>query len=179
VTGSFTGTGGSCTAGGVTVEVEGNASSKKFVCNGTNGSGGGGEPELPNFLPAEQSETGTWAIASGESAEEAGGGREEKEFAVDPISFNIPLESQVTGQEILKEGQTGPHCHGSEATPTADPGFLCFYTGVAFGAAPESLYEPGGLTASVNTGAGVVLAGRVEPRTFAWGTWAVTAPEEP
>jgi hypothetical protein len=165
-----------CSEGGVTVK---SASPETAICNGAGGSGGG----YPNFLPKGKTEAGTWALAVGESEESAGGGRESVESGVASFSFNIPLEPPALGAElfhteILKEFQTGPHCSGGTDNPTADPGFLCIYTGEAIGPGAEALFHPGGLTPVLKSTSGAILFAVVAPHTYAYGSWALTAEEE-
>ncbi len=109
--------GANCAAGGTKVEVEGNAASKKYVCNGKDGSGGGG-----GTLQPEETETGTfWFLGNGAT----------EQFS--PISFPIPLSAAAAASikaahfSTEEEGAFKPECPGTINDPKAEPGALCFY----------------------------------------------------
>ncbi len=177
--------GAKCPAGGYKLT---SASGTQYVCNGTNGSGGGGEPELPEALPSEQTETGTWVLHQIVPLTAAPGGFGEFHFL--PISFPIPLEAALGSSEVhyvkpdgTEGGSPSAKCHGTAAVPLADPGNLCVYaaseTGVKFTGSPT---RPDG---SESEGAGragaTMLIGCTQLETepsecFVYGTWAVTAP---
>jgi hypothetical protein len=113
--------------------------------------------------------------------------------AVGVISFTIPLEAALGGEEVhyLKyEQKAAGHCEGSFEKPTAEPGNLCVYE------APGPQNEEVGLVASdyssvgkgesgaLKTGA-IVFAVPANPTdsgikheesVFTSGSWAVTAP---
>jgi len=68
--------GANCAEGGTKVEVEGNAASKKYVCNGSPWTAGG-------TLPPGETETGVWSLVVSPTTEFV--------EAPVPISFPIPL----------------------------------------------------------------------------------------
>lgn len=157
-----TATVGECSAGGATVQVEGEASTKKHVCNGVSG--------FTETLPAGKTETGTYGGAAPAAA-------------VTPISFNIPLAIAPTGAhyiDLVGEEHTGQepahaptHCLGTVEEPTAPPGEVCLYGVVeqsagwtGFAGFPE-----------VHKSGVVALFSASEPSAsaFVTGTWAVTA----
>jgi hypothetical protein len=174
--------GANCAEGGTKVEVEGNAASKKYVCNGTSGTGGG----FPETLPAGKTETGTWSLSV----------PPQTSFfeAVVPISFPIPLSEAgeafyFNGTQVEEEEFGTSGCHWELFNPSAEPeapeDTLCVFA-EPFGVHEDeqvikALGEPleegiyGASGAKViftkleeNTGEGEKMA--------ASGTWAVTAP---
>lgn len=178
-------TGGECSTGGITVEVEGSGTHKK-VCNGAEGQQG--EPGEPGVihpgetLPPGATETGSWAMLLDSS------GR-----AVVPISFPIPLAGELGFANVLKEGVGGtpdPECDNgvgpapSAANPEADPGFLCVFAIDPDGGGAEAGFSPtfikkaavgGGITqigASTSGAALEVFGGTADAEGR--GTWAVT-----
>jgi Collagen triple helix repeat (20 copies) len=164
---------GECEEGGATVEVEGEASTKKAVCNGLNGSGGGGE--FPNFLPPEKTEEGAWSLTAVPTSE-----TEAEDFST--ISFGLPLETAPTYNLVPEETSGGANCPGTAAQPQAAPGNLCVYVELA--TSEEATPKPAGGGGSLFTGAhtyGAFLGtpAGVAQGEFALGTWAVTAPAAP
>jgi hypothetical protein len=164
---------GNCVGvGGTKVEVEGNAASKKFVCNGEEGSpwtAGG-------TLPPGETETGVWGSAMGGLTKT---GAEEVQI---PFSFPIPLPAAGQAVRLSEEetelGAGTSGCTGTVEQPTAPPGFLCVYT------AHEANEELNPLPFSLAGEVGYLPAGTVlrfqitgEPaRVDMNGSWAVTAP---
>jgi hypothetical protein len=167
---------GSNPTGGVTVEVEGSASSKKKVCNGKEGSpwtAGG-------TLPSEKTETGTWAAGNLPTVA--------TEY-VTPVSFPIPLAAGIAeaDTEVIAEGGSPTaNCPGTPANPQAAAGKFCLYVTIAFNLetfAPvtfaPTLIQAGTspLSPAIGVGkSGGVLSYSLAPQVIAYGTWAVTAP---
>jgi hypothetical protein len=83
--------GANCEKGGTKVEVEGNAASKKYVCNGKEGS----PWTASGTLPSGQTETGAWGIHVTLPETEA---NHSEGFDI-PISFSIPLATELTEPE--------------------------------------------------------------------------------
>jgi hypothetical protein len=158
------------TAGGKTVEVAGEPSTKQDICNGTNGTNG--QTGFTETLPPGKTETGAWAGTVG--SEEVG-------YA--GIPFAIPLAEATVPSTVVESG-TGPvgsGCDGGTAAiPTAEPGHLCVYlTEAPFGPlAGIGVASAGANSAgeASSTGASVLLLGTAG--LAAVGTYAVTA-EEP
>jgi hypothetical protein len=140
------GPGEECEEGGTTVEVEGSAGSKKYVCNGSPWTAGG-------TLPSEQTLKGDWSLlgnASGYELEfeegkehlseevklQEGGGK----LIGNSVSFVLPLAVAPTRHYINANGKepflnsssviaerSQPACPGNKAEPAAEPGNLCVY----------------------------------------------------
>jgi hypothetical protein len=181
---------GNCVGvGGTKVEVEGNAASKKFVCNGSPWTAGG-------TLPPGETETGVWG---GAFAPLAQAGALEMQI---PISFPIPLPGsgsafiftleQMENEEFGKtgglenegcvvgtEGCVDTGCEGTVEHPTAPAGVLCVYTAHEENeklASPFFAFnfESGGF---LPTGTLIHFFIQGEPARFDMnGSWAVTAP---
>ena len=155
--------GANCKAGGTKVEVEGNAASKKYVCNGQTG--------FTATLPSGATETGVWATGTNDGA------------SIIPLSFNIPLATApeflryVTEAGLERYLAPGPeikevtpeHCLGTAEEPKAEAGYVCVY----------ALEEEGtfSVTAAfrklLKTGATFFFS--TEAGKHSIGTWAVTA----
>ncbi len=175
---------------GATVEVAGEPATKKYVCDGEEGTQGPeGSPWTDGgTLPVGATETGTWVGGKVGGALDAS------------ISFTIPLEEALedaevhyinpAGEEVrieLEEEEeqlvfsTSTTCLGSVANPTAVSGNLCVYTKENNNPTTnsEDIFAPvstfgGGFQ---NGGAGVSGAIlRVGPSETlrGFGTWAVT-----
>jgi Collagen triple helix repeat (20 copies) len=165
--------------GGATVQVAGEPSTKKHVCNGTDGTSG-----FTKTLPPGETETGAWTISAYNIP------KEKEVYA--PISFSIPLEEGAEGtsyfltlEEIQNEDGEGwdEGCTGSVNDPIAPEGVLCVYAleertheavaaGLLFGEGGGFGYRTTGSTLEAFAfEAGAEYVGR--------GTWAVTAPEAP
>ena len=132
-----------------------------------------GQPWVPEgTLPELATETGTWGGIS------EGGG-----FLVMPVSFTVPL---AAAPEAIYVGEAGSvaGCPGVvEGIPTASEGKLCIY------ASDELIGPPsfeGTLTATGESeleagtsNSGAILQFACAGTCFAYGSWAVTAPEAP
>jgi hypothetical protein len=157
---------------------------------GTTGSTGTTGPEgspwaVGNKLPSGATETGTWADhgskTNGEQVDVA-------------ISFTLRVENannEAPQGEFLYAGQTGAHCKGTAAAPTAPSGYLCIYDALEekpLGGATEGTAKFNGFSnAEHEFGAGVGKEGTIAefetinigtslfPFAAAEGTWAVTA----
>lgn len=161
-------TGAECESGGATVQIEGEPTTKKAVCNGQSG--------FTSTLPTGKTETGTWGGVFSEGP------------VIEPISFPIPLEEApdpvfVGPSAEEREDGEDEGCLGLESngTPTAEPGKLCVYLQENLGSgltttalfldptAPSQFAEgaaPSGTAVSVECTANPCLA---------LGVWAVTA----
>jgi hypothetical protein len=160
----------------VSVQVAGDTSTRKEICNGEDG-----ETGFTETLPSGKTETGAWAGTV-------------YELGPVPISFDIPLAAPISEADtnVIPEGGAPPaECENSGhpgaasvENPEAKPGFLCVYVE----AAPTSEVigiQPPGFDAGVahdgtgTTGAFVILERLSTPGELhgkARGTWAVTAP---
>jgi len=168
----FTGSAGSCSAGGTEFKA---ANGTTFACNGKDGKEPPWEkppkepPTWPSTLPSGRTETGTWGFAS----------HAEGSVRV-PISFPVPTNGLlqptlgVGPVEFLEPEEEDPidahpNCLGAVDEPKAKPGFLCVYA--------ETLEVPLTGNGPVRS-SGIVLifdaasaAAKVDE-----GTWAMTAP---
>lgn len=151
--------------------------------DGTNGTTG-----FTAKLPTGSAETGDWAIAGEASVA--------NEQYVSPISFPIPLETAPTAhfvseEEIEKreegkseaEGAAPAACPGSKATPAAEEGSLCVYSGPVENATYFLFFgvhvifsNPQGSINTAGTSGTIVTAGsEAAGPVLRTGTWAVTA----
>lgn len=161
-----------CPAGGVTVQVAGEGSTKKEICNVKDG-----ETGFTETLPSGKTETGVW-------------GGVIHEIGPVPISFAIPLSAPISEADtkIIPEGGTPPaECEDPAHTgsagvenPEAKPGFLCIYVELTADTLVEETQAPGTGNGAGTMGTFVELVPE-EHSTFgefgkARGTWAVTAP---
>jgi hypothetical protein len=165
------GAAGCGTPGGSTVQVEGEPGTAQEICNGAEGSVGGG------VLPPEQTEIG---IITGENA---------SANAIQ-VSFPLPLPAPLDSAhvKIINVGDTVPaECAGGTVeNPKAAPGYLCAYnSAISEIAATE---EPAKITTVTNpltfsNGAArmgaIVGTKATEAHDFIGATYAVTAPEAP
>jgi hypothetical protein len=109
-------------------------------------------------------ETGVWAFNASKSSSNEG-------VVGVPISFNIPLASNLSALNIKFEGDS--HCTGTSLNPTAGSGFLCIYQFSA---------ENAEITESEFPGLGVGKVGALVQYTvtgdeaFGRGSFAMTAP---
>jgi hypothetical protein len=161
-----------CPAGGVSVQVAGDPSTKKEICNGEDG-----ETGFTETLPPGKTETGSWAGAVYEVGPVA-------------ISFNIPLAAPIdeSHTKVIPEGGTPPaECenpgHAGTASvenPEAKPGFLCIYVEITPESAVKEIEAPGtDIEGAGTTGTFVILETTStfgEEHAKGRGTWAVTAP---
>ncbi len=154
--------GANCEKGGAKVEVEATPASKKYVCNGKNGTTG-----FTEMLPSGKTETGIWAGAIAELA-----GTKVDVDAIQ-ISFAIPLATAPSAV-LVKEGESSkPGCPGVvSGIPKAEVGKLCLYEGVG----------PGGVSGAptfevkIPTNVGDLVQVICESELCEWkGIWAVTA----
>lgn len=155
---AFSGSKGSCTAGGIEVK---SASPTSFVCNGQQGEPG----PLLETLPAGKTMKGQWVTTVNEVPGETPSG-----IAVINISFPFPLATPPNAAVFIEEeGEDEADCPGSAEAPEAAEGVLCIYVIAEQG-------ELGSFTGAPATkfGASPLLFGG-EPGSFAAGTWAVKA----
>jgi hypothetical protein len=143
---------------------------KTTACNGKEGSpwtAGG-------TLPAEKTETGTYAVRWTNNAND--------EIVSAALSFPIALGTAPEEARFVPINETATGCTGTAESPTAAPGFLCVYEGRASigykgGLGYHYLVNPAGGEVGT-TGAEIIFATN-EPQTVgeqvsADGTWAVT-----
>jgi hypothetical protein len=168
-----TGPTGECPAGGITVQVEGNAGSKKPVCNGLTG--------FAEVLPKGAQETGTWTAEVPASA-----GAIEVHV---PISFPVPTAEgkegsskfftaeQVTNEEF-SNGCNWERSANAKPESTV-PGTLCVFEDFGEGAEFQFFKAPGDEFAGGYARAGsyfVMERGAVSAQTFSTGAWAISGP---
>ena len=163
-----TATVGECTEGGATVQVTGEAATKKPVCNGSPWTAGG-------TLPSEATETGVWRFISN---------GEQEQFV--PISFPIPLSGvdaeNITFESRAKEAPPTANCPGTPEEPEAEPGFLCVYASALgsnfFGNPRPTIYKPvfSGEEPGVATSGALLLFESEEASHRSAGSFAITAP---
>jgi hypothetical protein len=148
--------------------------------NGAPGAKGeNGTTGFTKTLPKEATETGVWNVDV--TAKDF--------FGVVAISFNIPLAGPLAASQVhyvtakeVAEGKAPAECPGTAAKPTAKPGFLCVYEGLASeNLTGHVIFVPdkgspvvGGEIGAGATGAGLQIA-TPEEGGLAFGTWAVTA----
>jgi hypothetical protein len=153
--------------------------------------GEAGETGFTETLPSGETETGTYAFASGSAG-----------LLPVSISFTIPLEAPLSGDQVhfirtdgeevgklgggLEEEEVQPptQCLGSASEPSAEPGNLCVYaanqsasakmgSNFIFDASIGSLLDTTGSAGVSGARLAVgIEAGPVE----GWGAWAVSAP---
>jgi len=157
-----------CKEGGVTVEIEGSAPSKKPVCNGATG--------LPctasGKLPPGTTESGQWLV---DTYGEPGG------HAYGAVSFSCPV-SPAPAFHFINEGETPPaECPGNAGEPKALSGNLCVYlaffdnNGVLLTNKTTFALEPPSLTPVDGELGGILGFGIAKTgEAVAIGTWAVT-----
>jgi hypothetical protein len=200
--------GPNCKAGGTKLV----GTSTTYACNGEKGATGAtgkkGDPwTVGGTLPEEATETGAWAFGTGAAVPEG-------EVLRVSISFPIPLAAELTeaeavtcvpncaaeshihfinqeGKEVtaaspIEEGlvENPPHCDGTAAAPSADPGHLCVYTGSLVGATigtpptnifPIRLVGAGNFfEAGASTAGATLIFSQVSETATGVGTFAVT-----
>jgi hypothetical protein len=186
--------GGNCLEGGVKAEVEGNAASKKYICNGLEGaagedgeSGACSDTKPTCVLPSGATETGAWSFTNRgkESFEtEVGGVVTSHTTGVSgqlvTMSFPLRLES-AAAFEWVGPGLATPgegNCPGTSLEPKAEPGFFCMYGSQVVHAGNSEDHHPGssGFFSSDPT-SGFVVEFEIEngEEGYGYGTWAVTA----
>ncbi len=94
-----------------------------------------------------------------------------------PLSFPVPLASDVTAHVIPVGGPPTTECAGSVSAPSAAPGHLCLYLGWIDGTCSDTV-DTFGFAGLADRQFGVVVTVPMESSgqcDFS-GTWAVTAP---
>ena len=103
------------------------------------------------------------------------------------ISYPVPLNFNPEVKFIVVGDPTPPECGGTQANPSADPGYLCVFESFRLNLSPPDTYSPesGGpvcnlappTTPACRHGA-ILFAGKLNASNAAemGGTWAVTAP---
>jgi len=184
--------GANCTEGGSKFVV--GTGTPTYACNGEDGEDGeDGETGFTATLPSGETETGAWAVGgvpavtcTVEGAGECTGTAKTAFGAsiYSPISFTIPLAANLPDANLHRvkegEGSAPAACDGTPENPTADPGNLCVYTEAeVFQGEFASIFvgpaAANGLESTTKFGAVIGLSA-AETGTFAYGTWAVTAP---
>ncbi len=132
-----------------------------YVCNGLDGVGGGGGDGLPDVLPLNKTETGTWAFSGADQA-------------ISPISFTVPLALALDGTHVhyQSDGDFATNCTGTVEAPTAASGHLCVYEGLVSGGYQGILKMDGG-TPGANTAGALLIFASPPAGIFGWGSWAV------
>jgi hypothetical protein len=160
-------TGTAITAGGAC----GSQTGVKYTLDATSTNVCNGQTGFTDTLPPGKTETGVWAAGPNDST------------PVIPLSFNIPLAVAPVGIHFVSgsgeeeteddDPVTPVNCLGSAEEPEANPGHVCIYETVNFGATGWFYPETPGLTEAYRTGATFmyqIAAGQV-----ATGSYAVTA----
>jgi hypothetical protein len=171
--------GANCEEGGTKVEVEGNAASKKYVCNGSPWTAGG-------TLPSGKTLKGVWSLigVAPKGFEEPGGSLEEATL-VASVSFGIPLSAAPTVNYIPVGGPVPSGCSGTAANPNAASGNLCVFAqeeGNDATALPLPMICPVADCTGFSVkgaepfGFGLATLAKVKGEVGNAGTWAVTAP---
>jgi hypothetical protein len=164
---------------GATVQVAGEPSTKKYVCDGTEGAQGSpGTPGSPwtagGTLPVGSTETGAWGAA--------GSG---PHFTALP--FSIPLaapldeshvhyitESSSAAEKVPCENASHPGT-ASITNPEATSGNLCVYLGEEHEAFVSVINPPSSpSTQGADTSGAVMAVIGTAAASYATGTWAVT-----
>ena len=184
-----------CEAGGFWGEVEGQASTKHFACNGTSitntsepkgahcAEGGtklegtsttyacNGSPwTAGGSLPSGATETGAWSFA-GIGAE----GTQLGNLNSAQVSFTIPLSAplSVSNSHYIPPGEAGTveptNCPGTVEEPKAAPGQLCVYAKFAQEVAAQ-IIEP------LGTSGALLLFLVSNSKANGGGSWAVSGP---
>jgi len=167
--------------GGSSFHQEGSAT-KTFACNGKEGlQGEEGEVGSPwtagGTLPSEETETGAWTVGPVPKGAEAKESTFEEPLLAS-ISFPIPLSPTATSVEphYLPIGVTEPACTGSAENPTAEKGHLCVYGAVEHSIAFPAVGAAGKEGVFASSAGAIVQILVWGEGSFAYGTWAVTAP---
>ena len=166
--------GAECPNGGATVQVAGEPSTKKAVCNGEDGEGGEGGG-FPETLPAGKTETGAWTLVGNNNAE-----------GMAAFGWSIPLTpadaAAITVHFTDLDGDAT--CTGTINEPTAPAGKLCMYESPEsnLGESPD-VYPPdfseGEGAPKVGIGGALLYNGGLSATEHALGTFAITAPAAP
>jgi hypothetical protein len=150
------------TVGGTVVEVEGSGT-KKYICNGANGTAG--SPwTAGGVLPAGATETGSWAFIS-----------EEPEYIV-PISFNVPIAEVLPAADVHFSGEAGfaASCPGTVIHPQAVEGNLCVYKQQLEHSKLFAIEQPNENTGIAPSGGYIWFEVEGSGTQYGTGTWAVT-----
>jgi hypothetical protein len=152
-----------------------NKTGTAHACNGAAGSGGGGG-SLPTALGPEETEAGTFTFQG------LGTPEENAPVVHAPISFPIPLSEadteNITHHFAAEEGDAT--CSGNIEVPTAPPGLICFYVSSASTVVNGfEVTSPAGVFNGVGTSGVVLTAEEKHFSQFAFGSFAITAPEAP
>jgi hypothetical protein len=139
-------------------------------------------------LPANATETGTWAFGSTQAATPEGLAGQKNQLV--PISFPIPLSGTLEKSHAIyvpAADTTTEHCsaapiNGSVADPKAESGYLCVYEASTTNADPQSaipfigaFFPPGGAALGANTSGTTLILTVPDPGdTSGSGSWAVT-----
>lgn len=162
-----------CSDGGTTVQVEGNAASKKAICNGAEGATGPAGP-TETTLPPGKTITGNWSFGSSINVFGA--------FA----TINFPLKvSPAPKVRWMAEGAAPTEkCPGAVNNPKAAPGNVCIYVSEIKNS-DDGKGIPNGLTEGASgsaygpdftAGLGFEVQLKVPTEeAYGFGSWAVTA----
>jgi hypothetical protein len=163
---------GECANGGATVQVQGEAATKKAVCNGQTG--------FTETLPAGKTETGVYGV---------NGFYESGTEILTGASFSIPLADGLDSSHVhsVSNGEEfnfatesfapATICLGNVESPTAPSGHFCAYLGPHSGLLIPAVIirSPGGiLFAAGKTGATLSSLKAGEGLAALQGSWAVT-----
>lgn len=154
--------GSDCEAGGYSFEVEG-SNEENFVCNGTDGSGGGGSQTV---LAPGETETGAWAFSTPPNS-----------MALAAITYPFALPSNPTEPPLLIEpgGESTTECPGSASEPKALPGYVCVYETNTSGL-EHNWYNPIATPNGEKTGIVMEFGNTGAASGWGFGSWAATAP---
>jgi hypothetical protein len=146
--------------GGVTVKVEGSATTK-YACNGAEGPPGPTE----TTLPSEEMVTGLWSFDEKGAAS-----------ALVTISYPMRVEPAITPGNVHWVNGPDPECPGSVEAPKANPGYLCIYQANLSNASLETVsFARGDYTPDRHSGFTFELVIPGGGEGYGWGSWAVTA----
>ncbi len=170
---------GECPNGGATVQVGGEAATKKKICNGAEGS----PWTTGGVLPPGKSLTGTWTVGRTGVATPT--------IVFSPVSFSLPLaaageENEATGEAenkipvtiMTKASLPTAGCPGSVADPEAAPGNLCVYVVQSFETTFSEERNPENNLSLEGAGRSGALLGftLASATASARGSWVLTAP---
>jgi hypothetical protein len=119
-------------------------------------------PSNTNSLPRRKTITGTYYMLEPEG---------DTAYVGVPVSFGWKLSAVPANRVVIPEG--GPStagCPGTVDNPKAAPGYLCAYQGDSANVSAVDWDE------TYRTGSGIYMLAAGPGYTFAYGTWAVTAP---
>jgi hypothetical protein len=130
--------------------------------------GAKGQPWTPsNTLPSGATETGVWGTRPPEGKQEL-------------VSLSFPVALATELDEAHVHIAPNAACSGTVEKPTAEPGNLCVYPGVAANVKLEEIVKPYGFNeaGAGTTGANLAISGNTGvpvPIFYSNGSWAVTA----